>query len=201
MSSDLCTTSPTVVLSAVTSDQPDDAAGPSDGQTIGDIQQAVLGTLDLQVDLRAERDSGFGARTYTVEYTVTDGAGLQATGSRDVVVPLEIDGTDEPLIISLDEQPAGTLVTWPAVTGAVGYNVIRGSLANISFAASEVSLGTVDCIELGSLDTTTAGFEDADVPGVGQTFFYLAEYNDGSPTGYGTATAPADRVPVAINCP
>lgn len=201
MSLDLCTTFPTVVLSAVTSDQPDDAAGPSDGQTTGDIQQAVIGTLDLQVDLRAERDSSVGARTYTVEYTVTDGAGLQATDSQDVIVPLEVDGTDEPLIVSLDEQPAGTLLTWSAVTGALSYNVVRGSLANLSFAASEISLGTVDCVELGSVDTTTAGFEDADVPSEGQAFFYVAEYDDGSATGYGTASAIGPRVPVTINCP
>jgi hypothetical protein len=201
MASDLCTASPAIELSAVTSDQPDDAVGPSDGETIGDVQEAIAGTLDLQFMLRAERDSAVGQRAYTVEYTATDGAGLQTTGSQDVVVPFEVNGTDEPLIVTLVEQPAGTRVEWTAVAGALHYNVIRGLLQNIAFASSQTSLGSVDCVELLSLDTTTAGFEDADIPMPGQAFFYAAEYDDGSATGYGTATAIADRVPTTVNCP
>jgi hypothetical protein len=41
--------------------------------------------------------------------------------------------------------------------------------------------------------TTTAGHEDGEVPPVGQGFFYLAGYDDGHNSGYGTESAAKDR--------
>ncbi|MGR9099453.1 MAG: reprolysin-like metallopeptidase [Gammaproteobacteria bacterium] len=58
------------VLSEITSDEPDNGVG--DGDTDNDIQNADVGTPDLEFDLRAERAAGEDGRTYTVTYTATD---------------------------------------------------------------------------------------------------------------------------------
>lgn len=59
------------ILSAIQSNQPDDAAGPGDGHTTQDIQEADLGTSDTQFLLRAERDKDLGQRIYTITYSAT----------------------------------------------------------------------------------------------------------------------------------
>ena len=64
--SDICDANPTVLLSSVTSNEPDNGAG--DGNTINDIQGAALGTDDREFRLRAER-SGLGTgRVYAATY-------------------------------------------------------------------------------------------------------------------------------------
>jgi hypothetical protein len=71
-----------LVLTSVTSDQPDDGLG--DGHTSGDVQEADLGTADLSFSVRSERAGvGPNGRTHTATYTATDGSGNQtvATGT------------------------------------------------------------------------------------------------------------------------
>ena len=73
---------PTVTLTSITSNEPDDGLG--DGDTANDIQ---LGATDFDFFVRAER-SGLGdGRIYTVTYTVTDGSGNSASASATITVP------------------------------------------------------------------------------------------------------------------
>ncbi len=60
------------LLLSITSSQPDDAPGPSDGHTTDDIQGAVIGAPDFDFLLRAEFDrDSLVPRTYTITYYVT----------------------------------------------------------------------------------------------------------------------------------
>jgi hypothetical protein len=64
-----------------------------------------------------------------------------------------------------------------------------------------LALGPVSCIEASSIDESTEGFEDAQVPGSGAIFFYLAQYDDpeGS-SSYGTESAAKPREPTSGGC-
>jgi uncharacterized repeat protein (TIGR01451 family) len=84
--SDICDPSPTVTLTSIVSDEPDDAPGNGDGNAVGDIQGAALGTADFSFQLRAERAGTGHGRTYTVTYTVTDACGLSTPGQAVVSV-------------------------------------------------------------------------------------------------------------------
>jgi hypothetical protein len=82
---DTCTP-PHVVLTSITSDQPDDGTG--DGDTAGDIEDAQVDTLDRSFLVRAERSGGDkNGRTYTVTYTATDASGNKTNASATVHVP------------------------------------------------------------------------------------------------------------------
>lgn len=85
--SDICDAAPTVVLTSVTSDEPDDAIGNGDGKTVNDIQEAGIDTEDYEFKLRAERAGEGDGRIYTIVYTATDASGNSASASATVVVP------------------------------------------------------------------------------------------------------------------
>ncbi len=72
-------------LTSVTSDEPDNGNG--DGDTVNDIQNAAIGTADLQFDLRAERAGNGDGRVYTATYTAADGSGNDVSDADTVVVP------------------------------------------------------------------------------------------------------------------
>jgi hypothetical protein len=79
-------TPPQVVLTSIISSEPDNGTG--DGDTAGDIQDALIGTLDRSFLLRAERAGGNqDGRIYTVTYTATDASGNQRQASATVRVP------------------------------------------------------------------------------------------------------------------
>jgi hypothetical protein len=61
----------TAMLVSVTSNQPDDAPGQTDGHTTQDIQGADLGQADTSILLRAERDRVAGERIYTITYSAS----------------------------------------------------------------------------------------------------------------------------------
>jgi hypothetical protein len=84
---DACDPSPALVLESVASSEPDDAPGGWDGATTGDIQGAAAGAADVDVLLRAERDSRGPGRTYTARYRLTDASGNVAVGVGTVAVP------------------------------------------------------------------------------------------------------------------
>jgi hypothetical protein len=75
-------TSVTVVLSSVTSNEPDDGA--NDGNTVHD----VVVVNDHTFLLRAERASTGSGRVYTITYLATDECGNTATGVATVRVPI-----------------------------------------------------------------------------------------------------------------
>src|SRR5262245_5273602 len=59
----------TVSLVSITSDEPDDAPGGTDGHTTDDIQGAAYETADFDFLLRAERSNKGDGRTYEVTYS------------------------------------------------------------------------------------------------------------------------------------
>jgi predicted extracellular nuclease len=75
---------PTLALVSVTSNEPDNAVGDDDGDTINDI---VI-VDDTHFRLRAERSESGTGRFYTITYKVTDACGNEATQSATVTVPL-----------------------------------------------------------------------------------------------------------------
>lgn len=200
--SDLCGV-PTVELVLLVSDEPDDAAGPDDGSTSGDIDAAAIGTDDRAYRLRAERDRSAEGRRYTVETRAVDGAGNMTLVQSFADVPLDVGGIVEPILLDALETAAGTLLNWTPVAGAPSYNVIAGELALITDSGNAYDLGPVVCIEAGSGDATTLGDEDARVPLSGQVFFYVVEFVDGGGpgSGYGTESAAKPRGVAAGACP
>jgi hypothetical protein len=101
---DACSGAPTTILQSVVSDEPDDAQGTGDGNTGNDIQISD----DLHFALRAERDSHSDGRIYTVIYRAEDASGNSATETFEVIVPHDLGGSTEPLMLSLLETVYGT---------------------------------------------------------------------------------------------
>lgn len=83
---DKCDANPTVELLSVVSSQPDNGIG--DGNTTGDIQDAEIGTDDVDFLVRAERSGpDKQGRIYTATYRATDASGNYRDASAIVVVP------------------------------------------------------------------------------------------------------------------
>ncbi len=195
VATDICDPSPVIILTAATSNEPDDAPGGGDGNTTDDIQGAALGTPDFQVLLRAERDGNGPGRVYTMTYRATDVSGNATNTSSVVTVPHDMrDLTVEPLNLLMRDRN-NTEVIWGPVDGAQRYDVIRGDLANRRVMGSNVDLGQVVCIEHATTSTTTAGYGDAEVPESGHVFFYAVQYFDGvQDSSYGSESTGTARV-------
>jgi FtsP/CotA-like multicopper oxidase with cupredoxin domain len=82
---DVCDPHPTFVLTAITSNEPDNANG--DGNTTNDIQGANIGTPDVSFQLRSEREGPGSGRIYTIEYSASDASGNDASATTQVRVP------------------------------------------------------------------------------------------------------------------
>lgn len=79
-------TPPSVLLTSITSNQPDN--GVADGDTINDIQDAQIDTFDQSFLLRSQRAGNDpNGRTYTITYTATDASGNQTQTTATVHVP------------------------------------------------------------------------------------------------------------------
>jgi len=187
---DLCTGS-TVVLVDLRSNEPDD--GLCDGDTVEDIQGATEGVADFDFALRAERAGNGSGRIYMAVFAATDGEGNVGSAAGYVFVPHDQGGVTDPVDLSVEQPPAGTVVTWHEVAEGESYDVIRGDMSSIADAGPVIGLGPVVCIRNDAPNASTAGFEDAVVPAPGRAFFYLVEYFDGTSSSYGTETAGKPR--------
>ncbi len=76
--------SPSVTLVSVTSNEPDNAPGGADGNTVNDIRV----DSDTSFRLRAERSENGTGRVYTVTYSASDACGNTTTSSATVNVPV-----------------------------------------------------------------------------------------------------------------
>jgi hypothetical protein len=129
-----------------------------------------------------------------VVYQATDASGNGGVVSREIVVPHDLGGSVEPLMLKASQEQAGTVLAWEDVPGSSLYDVVRGELANLRELSGSFRLGPLTCITSGATETSTAGLEDPELPPVGQGFFYLAGYNnDGRYSGYGTESAAKER--------
>ena len=77
-----------VVITKVTSDEPED--GPGDGNTLNDI---VIAPDCKSVQLRAERNGDANGRVYKITLQVKDSSGNIATAVRQVIVPITSNGS------------------------------------------------------------------------------------------------------------
>jgi hypothetical protein len=73
-----------VVISQVTSDEPDDIPSGGDGNTVNDI---VIAADCKSVQLRAERNGSGNGRVYTITFRVRDNAGNTTTVTSKIYVP------------------------------------------------------------------------------------------------------------------
>jgi hypothetical protein len=182
------------VLESVASSEPDDVDGPADGNTSGDIGEVEIGTADASFELRAERSGSGSGRLYTATYRATDASANSTLANAVVSAPHDLgDGAPEPLLLTVRETAAGTLLEWTEVAGAQAYNVVRGRVGNLSDDGDAYALGSIVCLAQGIADLTTTGREDIEIPGSGETFFYLAEYYDGRRSSYGSEDAAKAR--------
>lgn len=74
-----------VVLTSITSNEPDDGLG--DGRHTADVIEAEYGTFDTDFQVRKERSGHGTGRTYTVTYTATDYAGNVTTATATITIP------------------------------------------------------------------------------------------------------------------
>ncbi|HUD72436.1 MAG TPA: hypothetical protein VMQ62_10780, partial [Dongiaceae bacterium] len=113
VATDLCDPHPLVALASATSSEPDDAPGPGDGVTTGDIAGADLGTADAEVFLRAERDDNGPGRTYRLAYTARDASGNSSPAVGSVTVPRSRAGLDPRRALRPEPFPAGAVAVAP----------------------------------------------------------------------------------------
>jgi hypothetical protein len=189
-----CDPSPRLELHSVVSSEPDDAPGGSDGNTTSDIHGATVGTPDLDILLRAERQGDGAGRTYMIQYQVTDVSGNAGVGTDSVTVPHDKEGIVEPVSLKVDDTTS-TVTSWEPVYWAQHFDVIRGDLAQLRADGSNFDLGSVVCLGANVTTSDTAGSDDTGVPEPGHAFFYLVQFFDGSKeSGYGEHTAHKARV-------
>jgi len=95
------------------------------------------------------------------------------------------------------------VLSWDESPFSLRYDVVRGSIANLSIAGSTVNLGPVSCLEDDSPDNHTKGHGDPTNPAPGQAFFYLYRGSvgfDAAAGSYGQGTGGKERVAGAGQC-
>ncbi|HXI01549.1 MAG TPA: hypothetical protein VNI57_00080, partial [Candidatus Saccharimonadales bacterium] len=190
----------TIVLDSIDRSEPDDAPGGSDGSTVDDVQGADYGTEDYDFELRAERSGSGGGRVYAITYVVTSASGLSVEATAFVTVPHDMGGVVDPVSLSIEETPSGSLLSWSEVPGANSYSIIRGDLGSLAELPDAIDLGAVSCVVSRTKELTTAGAEDAEIPESGHGWFYLGEYRDPHASSYGSPFAPEPRSPAGGAC-
>jgi len=121
-------------------------------------------------------------------------AGGNADGNREVYL---ID-RDTPITLRVTQaQPS--VLEWDAGSGPLAYDVVRGDLAALAFADSEVDLGAVVCLHPAWPGVSTREAADDAVPGSGLGFFYLLRSLPGGDLG--AASGGQARVAAAGDCP
>ena len=194
---DACDPAPSVHLESIVSSDPDDEPGGGDGATVDDIQGAEWETADTSMLLRAERSGGRPDRRYTITLRVEDEAGHATHAAAIVTVPHDMGALPEPLRVDLAAVNPGSgnphrpavLVSWPAVPGSTGYDLLRGDLQDWRRVNGEVILWQPNVLARG---VQSAQYQDNDtaVPPPGHAWYYLVQAQTAlGPTGFGTESA------------
>jgi len=151
-----------------------------------------------------ELESGFAVRSANgIAGADFNGDALQdlvsSGGDHGVLTVLLNQSGPQTLTFTAD---AGTLV-WPAVIGALSYNVYRGNVAALVDIGGDglPDSGYGTCMTALDPDPTDTFFDDPDTPAADAGFFYLRSVVDaGGEGGLGTTSAGLARVPTAA-CP
>jgi len=132
-----------------------------------------------------------------------------ATGSRWVMTQYN-DPNDTIFVADLNAVPAfvvgkasPTVLSWDPSPFSLRYDVVRGSIANLSIAGSTVDLGSVSCLEDDSPDAHTKGHGDPANPAPGQVLFYLYRGSvgfDAAAGSYGQGSGGKERIAGAGGC-
>jgi len=96
-----------------------------------------------------------------------------------------------------------TVLSWDPSPFSLRYDVVRGSIASLSIAASTVNLGPVSCVEDDSPDAHTKGHGDPANPAPGEAFFYLYRGSvgfDGAAGSYGQGSGGKERIAGSGGC-
>lgn len=101
----------------------------------------------------------------------------------------------------LTETAEGTRADFGLVGGAASYDLVRGRVEELGETVPRVDLGGLLCLENDSLDASSLGDEDGELPAAGRAFFYLVRYHDGGTGSYGPSTRGFERVPGPGDCP
>ena len=191
---------PQVFLVAVVSDEADDAEDAGDGSTTGDIAGHQTGTPDFDFKLRAERAGEGDGRTYTAIYVAFDTSFNSVFGATTIETPHDQGGSTEPMMLVMGQEGAVAWLSWDPVSSGSRYDVVRGDLVNVHDGGAHFQMGEVTCVAPGIVESDTRAYLDAESPVLGQTFFYLVEYDDGLRSGFGTITSLKDRfIPPGLN--
>ena len=187
-----------VQLISLTSNEPDDAAGGTDGATTQDVQGAAAGAADTAFLLRAERDGNGPGRVYTLTYGARDASGNATIALATVIVPHDLGSGPEPLLMRVEPSGKGATsarIFWPAVAGAIGYDVITGDVRSWRAAGGALDVGPVQVLARSTASTSLNEAPGAANPPVGHAFFYLIGQRTAlGGAGYGTESAPWPRV-------
>jgi hypothetical protein len=104
-----------------------------------------------------------------------------------------------------EDVPVGAVrIAWPAMAGALGYDVIRGDLSAVRRTEGVTDLGPVSILARTTPATTVSEPNDAPSPAIGSGFFYLIQHQTTSGAGgWGSEPAPLPRVPGSCDggCP
>lgn len=171
------------VITMVSSDEPENAAGNGDGNTIDDI---VIAGDCKSVDLRSERDGNGNGRVYRVHVSLSDAAGNTTTASYVVGVP---------------KSNNGTAAVEDAVSDAVTSSCAGGLKPMIVRGGSSMSIAIESALPNPFSDASTVTFVTSKTDGVAlrlreMTGKLLATIVDGTlDAGTHTATVEAGDLP------
>jgi hypothetical protein len=110
-----------------------------------------------------------------------DGVFPNATGSRWLIAVSDAGYRNNTVLFLADVdavpefvvgKPSPTVLSWDASPFSTRYDVVRGSVSNLSIAGTTVSLGAVTCLEDDSPDNHTLGYADPAEPAPGEAFFW-----------------------------
>jgi hypothetical protein len=200
--SDACDPAPAVTLLSAAGSEPDDAAGPEDGDTTGDVAGAQIGAADAALSLRAERSRSGGGRSYAIAYRGLDASGNAVTTPATVSVPLASGPDPEPLLVRLQPgaSPGTARLDWDAVAGATGYDVIAADRSAVAVTNHVLALGTVRVLASGVTSLFVSEPAGTPAPPVGGVHLYFVQSRTtAGGVGYGTESAPWPRLPTS--CP
>jgi hypothetical protein len=182
-----------VDLRSVVSDEPDDAPGTEDGATSVDIQDVQSNSPDTTFWLRAERDRTGSGRTYTITYDVRDERFNTESVVLEVEVPIDFEGSVDPIGLSLgvDGATGNVRIDWQDAEGVGTYDLVRGDLASVTPGLGFTHMGAVDCLAVGTNATRVVDTNSLS-PGAAD-FYLVSSVVDQVPTGFGAESAAAPR--------
>ena len=203
---DRCAGPSNVSFQGIVSSEPDDAAGPEDGNNPGDI--AVADPDGGSFALRAERSSLGSGRVYTVSYAASDPSGHEAVTTRTIEVPHDIGGVTDPIDLRVSIAAGGdALVEWAPIAGVSHFDVAAGLLSTLVHLDPGAGAFPPSCIA-DQVPPWITTFQIGGDPDPGTGFFFLVDYVSftdatAGPSGYGTENGPFDLDPVvpADICP